>query len=64
MALFPDGAPAVDREERWAQVEAFSEEQRGVWEELDDAFYEYRDNLTGMLRRFVKGNQGGFSSVS
>src|SRR5687768_790603 len=31
-----------------------------LWSELDDAFYEYRDDLTGLLRTYVRSTRDQF----
>jgi hypothetical protein len=58
--VFPDGRPAADRDERETQMEALPESARELWSQLDDDFYEYRDNLTALERAYVRAHRGEF----
>ena len=53
----PEGPP-VSREERLARLEAVEDGAEEVWGELEEAFYDYPDDLTGLLYRFVQANKG------
>jgi Domain of unknown function (DUF4375) len=53
LAVFPGGAPSPDRDARVAEVEALSDDQRARWDELDEAFYRYDDDLAVLLRAYL-----------
>jgi hypothetical protein len=53
MAVFPGGAPSPDHDTCQAQVDALPEEAHAQWEALDEAFFRYQDDLTGLLRGYV-----------
>ena len=58
ISWFPDALPSEDRQERWAQHEKFCEniEYETESESLDQEFYQYKDNLTLLINKFVKSN--------
>lgn len=58
-ALFgPDGPPA-DRDERQERLEELEDSAEEEFEALDDAFLEYRDNLSELLASYMKSTVGG-----
>jgi hypothetical protein len=60
IAMFPDGEPAVDRDERADQLDAAGEERDGLWDSLDQEFYSYPDDLPALLRRYVEAHHAEF----
>lgn len=58
-AFGADG-PSPDREARWQQLEALGDTASELWSELDDSFYEYPDDLTGLMRAYVAAHREGF----
>jgi hypothetical protein len=58
--MFPDGEPAVDRDERADQLDAAGEERDGLWDSLDQEFYSYPDDLPALLRRCVEAHHAEF----
>ena len=60
VAVFPGGQPSADRDERETQMEALPESARELWSQLDDEFYEYKDNLTALERAYVQAHRGEF----
>ena len=60
VAPFPGGRPSADRDERENQMEALPESARELWSQLDNDFYEYRDNLTALERAYVTAHRGEF----
>lgn len=53
-AAFRDGRPPRERAARQKQLLALSKVAKEELGELDDEFYEYRDDLKGLLDRFVQ----------
>jgi hypothetical protein len=62
LAVFHGGRPAADRGEREKQMEALPESARDTWSKLDEAFFEYRDNLAALERKYVTAHRAGFRS--
>jgi hypothetical protein len=61
-ALFPGARPPADRDEREKQMSALPDGGSGAWRSLDDAFFEYRDNLAALERAYVAARRGDFPS--
>lgn len=59
-AVFPNGEPPSDRTEREEILEQIDERIEGVLSELDDAFYEYNDDLEKLVLTYVKEHQTEF----
>lgn len=53
-AVFGPAGPPADREERMRLVSAFDLETQQELDQLDMAFYEYRDNLSALLEAYMK----------
>lgn len=60
LAVFPDARPPADREARIALLETLPAEATATWSDLDDAFYRYPDDLTALMREYVRANRDGF----
>lgn len=60
MSVFPDGRPSPDRSQRQDQLDALGEEQAAVFDDVDGQFYEYRDDLTSLVRAYVRAHQPDF----
>ena len=60
MACFPGGAVAASRDNREQALQSIGEAAREKWQALDGRFYEYPDDLTGLMRRYVERNRAGF----
>jgi hypothetical protein len=58
--VFPAGQPSPDRSQPQDQLDALTEDQTAALSELDDQFYEYRDDLTGLVRAYVRAHQQDF----
>lgn len=58
MTWFSESKPSSDREERWKQLEPYEDnnEYADALDELDQKFYEYEDNLAGLLHDYVRNN--------
>ena len=54
LAVFGPPGPARSRDERMAQVEAFTPTQEATLDALDPLFFAYPDNLTLLLYRHVE----------
>jgi hypothetical protein len=61
VAIFGAGGPDLDREERQLQLEALGDRVAPKLEPLDDAFFDYPDDLAALLRAFVEANVSEFS---
>ena len=59
-AVFPNGEPLPDRTEREELLEQIEEQIDDTLSDLDDAFYEYNDDLEGQVLAYVKENQADF----
>ena len=53
-ARFPGGMPSPDRNTRQEQLERISPDN-DAFEEQDDAFYEYKDDLSGLVAKHATG---------
>lgn len=62
IAVFPGGRPAADRGERQDQLDRLDQRATSRWGELDDAFYQYPDNLVALERRYVQQHVAQFSA--
>ena len=59
----PEGPPA-SREERHARLDAIEEEAADEWSRLDEAFYDYPDDLTGLLYEYVQAHKDEIRDVA
>ena len=57
---FPNKIVPKDRDERTEIVEQIEEEADEVWNDLDQKFYEYEDDLNTLNIEFVKRNKDFF----
>jgi hypothetical protein len=57
---FPDKKVPKDRDERTEIVEQIEEVANEVWEELDQQFYKYEDDLNALNIEYVKKHKGFF----
>ena len=57
---FPEGKVPTDREERIELVEQIEEEANEIWEELDQQFFQYSDDLSTLNLNFVKNHKAEF----
>jgi hypothetical protein len=62
MAPFGPAGPSPSSDERAAQLEGIGDGATALWYELDDAFYEYKDDLTGLLRSYVRSRREQFAT--
>ena len=53
-APFGTEGPPASRDERLAMLDAVQDEAADEWSRLDEAFYDYPDDLTGLLYRYVQ----------
>lgn len=58
---FPDSNVPSDRRKREDIMEKMEDNAYEVWDELDNSFYKYEDNITELLLDFVKNNIDDFS---
>ena len=56
--VFPDGIVARNMIERRELINKISDE--AAWEEIDEDFYTYPDDLNTLNIEYVKSNMGGF----
>jgi hypothetical protein len=57
---FPDTNVPQDRTERQELLKQIEEEANPIWEELDQKFFAYEDNLNALNIKFVENNKGKF----
>jgi len=57
---FPDKKVPQDRDQRIKLVEQIEETANEVWEELDEEFFEYKDNLNTLNLNFVRLHKEDF----
>ena len=62
-ALFGEEGPSADRNHRWRQLDSLGEQATSLWFELDGAFFEYKDNLSALAARFIRGHREGFTPL-
>lgn len=60
MAQFPDGQVPDLRSDRHRVMEDLPESTGAVWDGLDQEFYASREDIDGMLLRFVRENEREF----
>ncbi|MCB0754356.1 MAG: DMP19 family protein [Flavobacteriales bacterium] len=59
-AQWPDGNVPKDRNDRQETLEEIEVEADPVWEECDTKFYEYQDDIAGLLLDLVRANRAEF----
>ena len=57
---FPDKQVPRDRDERIDAVEQIEQMANEVWDELDQKFYEYKDDLNSLNLNYIKKHPGDF----
>jgi hypothetical protein len=57
---FPNSAVPKDRAQRQEVLEKIEDTANEVWEQLDQAFYKYEDNLNGLNIDYIKQNRSSF----
>jgi hypothetical protein len=57
---FPNKKVPKDRDDRISIVEKIEENASEVWDDLDQKFYEYADDLNTLNIEYVKRNKGEF----
>jgi hypothetical protein len=57
---FPGSAVPKDRVKRQEELEQIEDTANEVWEQLDQAFYKYEDNLNYLNIEYVKQNRNSF----
>lgn len=57
---FPDKKVPQDRDERIELVEQIEETANEIWEELDEKFFEYADDLNTLNLNFVRQHKADF----
>jgi hypothetical protein len=62
MEPFGKAGPSREWEERRDQLERIGDAAEGIWQELDDAFLEYPDDLSGLMRTYVREHRDQFSA--
>lgn len=60
MAVFPPPGPAPEQDVRQTQIDALPDSASATWEDLDQRFFGYPDDLTGLLRAYVAAHTGDF----
>lgn len=50
--IFPDATPSSDRFQRQEQLMALTQQDEDLLGDLDDEFYEYPDDIKGLLTKF------------
>lgn len=58
---FPDSTVPKDRTKRQIQLEQIKEVANSTWEQCDQKFYQYEDDLVGLLLLFVKEHKSEFN---
>ncbi len=57
-ALFPDSTPSPYRDTRQDQLEAITDDNEDVFEQLDAEFYAYPDDIAEMLSSYWDAHGG------
>ena len=60
LAVFPGSRPSRDRDERTEFIDALDDATQARLGDLDGRFYEYPDDLTALMRKYVQANRSGF----
>lgn len=58
--VFPNQNVPKDREKRVASMENLNEKVNEIWEELEQEFYAYEDDLNSLNLEFVRKNKDSF----
>ncbi len=59
-SVFPDGKPPKDREERQLLLRDIGEEAEQLLDQLNDEFFEYRDDLSQLLVEYIRKHEDDF----
>lgn len=57
---FPHGEVARSKEARIAIINGIEEKAETVWEQCDEEFYKYTDDLADLLAKFIRENRQAF----
>lgn len=57
---FPNSTVPKDRSQRQEVLEKIEDKANEVWEQLDQAFYKYEDNLYDLNIEYIKNNRSSF----
>ncbi len=60
MAIFPDGIIPEDRNKRQEIMDSIEDKTSDSWEQLDNKFYDYEDDLTELIIEYIKKNRKEF----
>jgi hypothetical protein len=60
VAAFPNKTAPKDREERQNIMDDIEDAANLIWEELDQKFYLYDDDINGLLINYIKLNRASF----
>ena len=58
--VFPDSNVPTDRDERIGAIESLGNGVKEEWNDLDDQFQEYQDDIAELLLDFVRQNRDSF----
>jgi hypothetical protein len=59
LAVFGPAGPPTDRQSRWTVMDSMSPSDRGLWNDMDNRFYEIAD-LNKTLLAYVQANRSAF----
>ena len=60
ISVFPDGDVPKDREKRREVMEEIEDDSEDTWNELDDKFYEYEDDIPSLILSYIRSNRKEF----
>ena len=63
-SYFPNGHPPEDREQRQCCLEEIVDNQGKDFDELDDQFYAYEDNLTDLLYDYIVRHKSSIAGAT
>jgi hypothetical protein len=57
---FPDGIVPIDRDERQEILAELEEKDEELWEEMDNKFYKYEEDIYELMIEYIKENINDF----
>jgi len=63
MGKFAEGVPPEDRDERQIQLLDLTDNDENAFEELDNEFYKYKDDLGGLLYTYVMAHKRDYRNL-
>mgnify|MGYP001769671613 CR=1 FL=1 len=63
-SIFPDGQVPKDQEQRQKLIEEIEEAGNGKWQQLEDKFMTYEEDLNSLNMNYIKSNKDKFGLIT